>query len=381
MEIDSDLLEGPYIVLVLDASESAAELWPQISEIASTLWEVASDVYVLGCNTPLRIEEPGDSLLPFPLDKARHCSLIAPIMDRLLRQSRTLDALIIVGNGQVWDLEDWVDCPLVRQWLLLQVGGESLQPSRTRMPEYRADQLESALDSLRSPFEPAPQPYSGATSFWTSTEYSWQIDRAGFPLVYVDPLRSYVHLFPVAKAQFEQYLWQDNPPEWGDARYADLIACNPRAAPADIDSVGYERLFLTGILPAEIHEFARWLGRGYDLLKADEWLTVRQWLSTQEATAAPPSVSDMGLSCISADIWLTLWARLTPTSMLELSLQQAGLVEWTYGSSAGRSNRYVGMGHPRSGFFPTVKGIEEPLIPINQERRMRHFGFRLKRRA
>jgi hypothetical protein len=374
------------LLLVADTSDSAVPFWPRIAKTIGTILETLPEdaprrVCLLGHDVPVDIELllTGEPAL-LPPHHVRHSSLIAPVMDSLLRQSCTLEALIIVGNGQVWDLADWLDCPLVHQWLLVQVGPDSLQIGDLGIPEYPAEQVEAALSRLWSEGVIPPRARPDISSFWSSTKYTWEVDRAGFPLIYIEPLGMFVHLFPVAKAQFERFLCQCNSPKWGDRHYAELLGCNPRVSPRELQTSAHECMFLTGILPQEANEFARWLGRGYGLLQIDEWRAAARWLGGQDATPMLPELAGRGLSHIAADLWQALWAEIKPASLLELSLMEGGVVEWVLGSCVGGSGQHIGMGHPHSSFFPSLKTPDAPLVPIDAGRRMRHFGFRLRRR-
>jgi hypothetical protein len=139
-------------------------------------------------------------------------------------------------------------------------------------------------------------------------------------------------------------------------------------------------LFLTGIVPDEIPAFTHWLGRGYELLSEDEWRACRRWLKGQEATPTPPELRRMGLADIADRIWQTLWDLKEPTTMLGLSLLEYGVIEWVSASQDASVVPFKGMGHPRASFFSTLKRVDKPVVPIDLSRRMRHFGFRLKRR-
>lgn len=373
--------KGDLIVLVADASESAASLWSQTAQALRAVTSALSEdarcaLYVLGCDAPLDAGVLDGDEIEFPYRQARHCSLIAPVMQALLRHYQPVQALIVIGNGQIWDLADWADCPLVHQWLLLQVGSDSLQSRGLSLTEYPAAQWETALSRLRDSASPALLPRETVASAWSSSSYTWDVDRTGFPLIYFESLDLHAHLFPVAKAQFERLLWECNPPDWGDARYEELLALNPRAAPTEIHKQPYERLFLTGILPGEIPDFSHWLGQGYDLPTVEEWAAIYDWLAQQPVTAPPRALIDKGLSQVAERLWLKVQALHQPTTLLDLSLMARGVIEWVRDPDA---DRYVGMGQPRSSFFETI--VDGPLVPIDPTRRLRHFGFRLRRRG
>lgn len=375
------VMPGGRIVVVADASDSAVSHWSQIAFTVGALLPALSEIYVLGCEERLAPEYFAEGTANFPYRQARHCSLIAPILEDLNRRYRPADALIVVGSGEVWDLADWVESPMVGQWLMLRVGPDSLQGGDLAIPEYTAGELEAALIRLRSGDLQRRPPRPAQESFWVNVSCTWDIDRSGFPLIYVEPLEAFVHLFPITKAQFERFLAEDNPPEWSDTAYGQLLACNPRTAPDQIRPRPYEQMLLTGIVPEEVPAFARWLGQEYELLDLDEWCTARRWLAGQQATAPPPDLTAQGLSIMAGQTWQALLSETQAATLLDLSLMVNGIVEWVYNPAAVRpAQQYVGMGLPRSSFFHTTKAEDEPLRPIDTTRRMRHFGFRLIRR-
>src|SRR5581483_1252155 len=110
----------------------------------------------------------------------------------------------------------------------------------------------------------------------------WSSDRAGFPVVELPEIGLAVHLLPVAKCQFERFLWEpvvqsaeaDQAALYGDAWYAELLDALPRVALGHAQPDTLESLFLGGIRPTEVVGFARWLGPGYDLPRVDDWRCV-----------------------------------------------------------------------------------------------------------
>lgn len=372
--------EGLSVVVVADASESAISYWSRTTQIIQDLLYTQPRIYLLGHTTPLTDNTEILDFADFPPPQARHCSLIAPIMYDLLHRYQPVDLLIIIGSGEIWDLRDWLNLPLIGRWLLARVGPDSLQANDLTQPEYPAEQIEAVLSQLSSSPSPVRANSPPAGPQWSSAGHLWDIDRSGFPLIYVEPLNAFVHLFPVAKAQFEQFLWQHNPLQWGDDRYQELLALNPRTAPAELSESPYEGLFLTGITPDEILPFARWLGRGYGLLTVEEWQTMRRWLAQQQSSTIPPGLGDRGLAYLARSLWQSLVARIQPQTMQELALMVGGLLEWVSTSTPhGSSKEYFGMGQPRPAFFHTLKDADTPQRPISVNRRMRYFGFRLKR--
>ncbi|MBK9233432.1 MAG: hypothetical protein IPO15_21960 [Anaerolineae bacterium] len=93
--------------------------------------------------------------------------------------------------------------------------------------------------------------------------HRWTLDPRGFPLVWIEPLRAYLHLFPVSRPQFEHYLCAAHPPGLGDAWYTDLLTLLPRSSPATVSAERLEQLFCAGLLPSEVHDYVQWQGADY----------------------------------------------------------------------------------------------------------------------
>jgi hypothetical protein len=199
-------------------------------------------------------------------------------------------------------------------------------------------------------------------------------DRTGFPMVRLPALALDVHLLPVTKVQFEQYLAE--PDGVGDGWYEAVLAAGPRASCFRFADEERERLFLTGILAHEARAFARWLGPDYDLPTVDQWRAIHQTLKGMPATVPPP--------CRDASRWQArkcgailkaLRRRLRPEDMLQFSLMEGGLVEWVR-----VEKDYVGLGCPRPDFFPSLYNpLVDTIRPIHPDQRLPYFGFRAVR--
>jgi len=66
-------------------------------------------------------------------------------------------------------------------------------------------------------------------------------DKTGFPLLVLEGMGIEMHLLPVSKRQYEQYLAKAG---WGArALYKKMLALNPAVAPADFGVTNREQLF------------------------------------------------------------------------------------------------------------------------------------------
>ncbi|MBN1220346.1 MAG: SUMF1/EgtB/PvdO family nonheme iron enzyme [Anaerolineae bacterium] len=199
-------------------------------------------------------------------------------------------------------------------------------------------------------------------------------DRTNFPLIAVEAVSVEVHLLPVSKAQFAQFV-----AESGGAnkrQYQAMLALHPAVSPEQFNLDERERLFVGGVLPEEALAFARWLGQGFDLPTVTEWRAIYADLRR----TALPLHDDLSLELVGGPAGAILdkfTAQLHARSMLDYSLMQHGLVEW-----ARQGQSWVGLGAPRPEFQPN---LWDPLVnevkPINPSERLPYFGFRLVRRG
>jgi len=111
-------------------------------------------------------------------------------------------------------------------------------------------------------------------------------DRTGFPYIELKDPALAVSLLPLTKLQFEYYL-ADLTPQ-GDNWYEELLTLNPRVSPQRFTPEQRERLFLTGLLPAEAEAYAAWLGDGYRLPTVAEWRAIYRCF---QSTAFTPLVA------------------------------------------------------------------------------------------
>jgi hypothetical protein len=230
------------------------------------------------------------------------------------------------------------------------------------------------------------------------------LDSTGFPLLFVSSLNLFAHLLPVTKVQFEEWLMLPDTPgdrfydeaqiiRWRieDARRARLHSGSleePRDAPQPqmpdsneriswrhCNERNYERLFMTGVLPAEAQRFAQWLGPGYDLPTVGEWRAIATtWAQ------APPVLPDTHNS-LAANIGHKLYEITWPRTLLDQSLMTSGgVMEWVWDE---HREHILWLGRPRTRFFGhTFRPLEhDPPAPRVTTGRLWFCGFRLVRRC
>lgn len=372
------------IALVIDISFSATSAWEKTRLTAQRiqlLWEgsTAVKLFMLGS----RGELPSDTLKQttpprFGLND-EPCSLIAPIMEEL-RLGDQQHLVIVVGSGEIFDLPDWIGLSIVDGWLLVCTGDWSLQGESGRIREITPDQIRDQ-QTLLSYVTTIPQQQADRLCEAEDDEGSsqWAVDPSGYPLIWVDPLGSFVHLFPITKPQFERFMVSGDQKGLGDEWYSEILRISPRASYRSRDFPFPEHLFMTGITTDEASLFSRWLGRHYRLLTAEEWCLCYEWLESHSASSIPPGLTQR-LSGDAKMIWTVIrdnrMEKRECPSLRELSLMTKGILEWV----VERPGRYCGLGEPASNDYQ--RKACDPVHPLGAEpRRLKNLGFRLHTRV
>ena len=368
------LSEIQQVILVVDNSESALPFWTEVKGIALELGSALSErpapqVYRLNSRQPetlLALDESNPNLTG-PMSAG---SFIAPVMQDLAARGQRIDALILIGNGEVFDLADWLGHPLIDRWVLVRVGPNSMIGSGVEtIDEVEREALSTVFERLRDPPPTRVAYYRPATPTGVANG-EWRIDRSGYPLIHIEPLRCYLHLFPIAKAQFERFLAGENAGDWGDREYVEMLKSNPRASYRAPSQPKYEQLFLTGVRPKEANAFGAWLGDAYSLPDERQWLAAYDWLANQPVPAPPPDLAEDALA-----IWQIIVAQQSPTRLLDLSLMCEGVREWV--TLVDSVEKHGGMGCPTSR-FPTLSRNPRKLVSVTTtETRQDAYGFRL----
>lgn len=371
--------------LIIDTSSSAVSDLDEARQAAEQIYDLAGPeqaeqfkLFMLGSTTPVLPITLSQSSPPGVVQQSQACSLIAPIMEVLVRDEQRR-SVIIVGNGEIFDLDDWTGDPRVDGWLLVRMGERSLRGPGSRVSEITADQLNGDMDTLLSYFSRfTREPAEPARHAQDPGAYGWRVDASGYPLVFVEPLEAYVQLFPVTKPQFEKFIATGRQQELDDEWYEELLTLNPRASYRSPEVRVRERLFMTGVTTDEALAFGRWLGRDYALLNAEEWCTCYEWFAAQPALSAPPDLSGR-LSQDALAVWGIVegqWLeQCRQPNLRELSLMTQGILEWV----VERPGRYCGLGEPAASKFQRKAG--DPVRPTGSgPRRLKNLGFRLRTR-
>lgn len=359
------------ISLIVDASESAASFWKETAKTAADLIAAlprgaVEGVYLLGAT---QCWEPVQWRAGFPFPSAaahKGSSFITPVCDLWQQRHISPSAAAIVGTGEVFDLLDWADSGV--EWVLICTGKTSLQGDKGRLPECQASELEQAITLLNTAAGSFQPPW--VSHLTGSVEQQWRTDRAGFPMVWIPPLRAFVHLFPILKTQFESFLGQTDLPEFGDESYQKLLSYNPRLPISAPTFEEYEHLCLTGLLPEDLTHFAAWEGPAFRNLTPEEWQITATWME-QQGLSVPPAEVEAAMALAARRIWIGLLATRQPQTLHDLALLNNGVVEWTIEADGAPK----GMGRPRQRFQPGFAQL--PWIPTSPPRRAKIWGGRL----
>jgi hypothetical protein len=362
------------IAIIIDTSSSASSALMEARQTAQRICLLTGSdqlkLFMLGNSTPVSPTTLKQVIPPGVNSRAQPCSLIAPIMQKLTLEEQK-HSVIIIGNGEIFDLDDWADDPNVDGWLLVRTGDESLQESFGRVSEVTLEQITwNDIDTLLSYFSrSAQQPTSSNNKSYGAGQHQWQVDASGYPLILVEPLDAYVHLFPVTKPQFEKFVASGRKPGFGDEWYTELLELNPRVSYRSADVSSPEGLFMTGVTIDEASEFCRWLGRDFRLLTAAGWTTCYEWFAEQGAVSMPDELRGR-LSQDAEAIWELIEGQwLDRQSTLQaLSLMTRGILEWV----EERPGRYCGLGEPASARLQ--RNANDPVRPLG---RLKNLGFRL----
>ena len=137
------------LVLVVDASESAQPVQPQIAALVAQLMpmlpvESQITLYFLGNPAPYPANRFAARAPSWFEENRSRASLISPIWEQLydpaMHQAPTT---VVIGAGSVYDIEDWQGTPLLDRAILAPLG-ESLQAQRQLARQFAsptADQL------------------------------------------------------------------------------------------------------------------------------------------------------------------------------------------------------------------------------------------------
>lgn len=214
------------------------------------------------------------------------------------------------------------------------------------------------------------------------------LDRAGWPMLWVEAIQAHVHWLPITKLQAEYFLCSTADSQFDERWYEDLLYLNPRVTPEQIHDNNYWKAFLTGLLPHEARSIAQWCDPQCRIPTEDEWLSI--YRAMKQIPAQPHVLNLMGslrprvqtLLDRVDDVSSAVTGERSRRTLADQMLMRLGVIEWV--DCPGRHVRWAGLGQPMprfvGGFFNPDRGQPHELLDPEAERAY-YFGLRLIRRV
>jgi len=212
-------------------------------------------------------------------------------------------------------------------------------------------------------------------------------DQAGFPLLWVDEITSYMYFFPVTKIQFETFICQVPDQQFGHNWYSEITHLNKRISPHLLTKDNYWQLFITGIKPDEVQRYQNWCnedGHEYYVSTPNQWKDLYQILKNKEPINLETLVLQADrrfyTSATQLEEIITSFCEYSnrPYTLADQMLMSFGVMEWAIIDLT--KPRWGGMGEPHPRFFRILNSADqgiaiEPKSPLVD--RLPSYGFRL----
>jgi hypothetical protein len=171
---------GGSLALVLDASESAQQHAGEIVQIARDLsarlrGPSECSIYFLGDTQPHTIDDVESRHSRLFEKHRQRCSLLTPLLERLCEDTNTV--CIVLCEGKIFDLEDWIGTAIADRLLLVNFGENTL--SEGLIPECKpsVDQIVASRPLAGVLTKPSYLELSGKSVmpfFWDNSAYKWK---------------------------------------------------------------------------------------------------------------------------------------------------------------------------------------------------------------
>lgn len=215
----------------------------------------------------------------------------------------------------------------------------------------------------------------------------FELDRAGFPMIWVEPLSAYIHWLPVTKIQVEVFMCDSPSSDFSDSWYREILSLNPRISPKNATKKNYWNLFITGVKPSEAENYANWCAVDGDdcvIPSLEDWNSAYKFLKQKPALKEPFSGIKLTgrvellltkIDTIAANLYKDTY------SLADQMLMRYGVMEWVQHELRGQQE-WAGMGQPNSGLQSMLRTPESaPQTPKNiDSNRFHYYGFRVIRR-
>jgi hypothetical protein len=214
-------------------------------------------------------------------------------------------------------------------------------------------------------------------------------DVTNFPMCWVESIQAHIHLLPVTKIQFEQFLCDRPSSQFDQEWYDGILQLNERVSPKSVSATNYWKAFITGVHPEEARAFAEWCSEADD----EEYVlpTRQEWFEAYDALKrkAPFAFSDLD------DERLTTRCRqllkkldvVAPRQQgsgrtrADQMLMRQGVMEWV--ETEADKMPWGAYGQPNRKFYGNLYNLDagQPWFPNDYDQRLFSHGFRLLRRV
>lgn len=166
---------GPRPVLVLDTSESAKAFWPVMRSLTEGVLEIMPAdtwprIYFLGNPAPHDAADfAANAERWFDANRDRG-SLLSPVFETL--ETETDIAVVVVGNGVIFDLPDWQGHPLAERAIWCRYGPAELTGGAYKEESYTVEQMAEKLHNPALRIEiagPGVMPF-----YWDDAGFRWE---------------------------------------------------------------------------------------------------------------------------------------------------------------------------------------------------------------
>jgi hypothetical protein len=383
---------GPNGIIVVDISDLDEEARAENLNLAETLSTRLSSlascrIFYLGCSAALSGPAPGFAgARGGVLEHYRPVRLLGPILE--LHDPGDFAFVLVLARGEILDLADLVNSEWTDKTVIAYAaeGGHPM-PDLLFLRRPSGEQLEMVARELvrrtrRGGGPERPGLYEPPIEQPSAGTMQIRLDKTNYPLIWVEGIQAHLHVLPVTKVQFEQYLV--DPKAIYDGRfYLEAVSLNPRTSPIGLTGDNYWQAFVTGVTVEECSGFASWLGAGYGLPDIDEWKEAYRFLSSLRADALYSELvsSGVGLAKPARITLERITQELSPTSAADLCLLNNAIAEWA--RTADGKSPWQGVGTPNPRFSPRLVDPErsQPVRPLESSSRIRDLGFRLRLRG
>lgn len=217
------------------------------------------------------------------------------------------------------------------------------------------------------------------------------LDKAGFPMLWVEEIGAYLHWLPVTKVQFETYMCAQPETTFDEVWYHQALDLNERVSPGAVTDKNFWKAFMTGVTPGEAQKYAGWCGDEFSVPSNEDWFAAYKALQgkaveltfADELTKIPARVRQLLKTMDTASKKVARSQNISERTLAMQMMMRYGVLEWVeFSSNTRNSTGWGGMGEPLRTFHAQVNSVERGQVstPLNIENRMFYYGFRLIRR-